>query len=68
LEKSGELPEIDVLLAAIEKQARASSWCKDGGQFIPHPATWLNGAQWENEDTAACPAEWGSNLAAQYGE
>lgn len=24
-------------------------WCKDGGQFIPHPATWLNGKRWDDE-------------------
>lgn len=26
-------------------------WTKDGGQFIPHPTTWLNGKRWEDEIT-----------------
>jgi hypothetical protein len=37
------------ILAAIERQARSEAWRKDGGQFIPHPATWLNGRRWEDE-------------------
>lgn len=24
-------------------------WKKDGGQYIPHPATWLNGKRWQDE-------------------
>lgn len=24
-------------------------WTKDGGQYIPHPATWLNGKRWQDE-------------------
>lgn len=40
------------ILAAIEKQAKGESWRKDGGQFIPYPATWLNGRRWEDEVTA----------------
>lgn len=42
---------IDVLLEAIEKQKRSQDWLKDGGQYIPYPATWLNGGAWENEET-----------------
>jgi len=37
------------ILAAIELQKGTEAWQKDGGQFIPHPATWLNGGNWENE-------------------
>jgi len=38
-----------VLLAAIEKQKTSPQWTKDGGQFIPHAATWLNGRRWEDQ-------------------
>ena len=24
-------------------------WIKDGGQFVPYPATWLNAKGWEDE-------------------
>jgi hypothetical protein len=37
------------MLAAIERQKRSPGWVKDGGQFIPHPATWLNGRRWEDQ-------------------
>lgn len=37
------------MLAAIEAKRRTDSWTKSGGQFIPLPATWLNGMRWEDE-------------------
>lgn len=40
---------LQTLLQAIEKQKRSSQWTKDGGRFIPHPATWLNGSRWEDD-------------------
>ncbi|RXT72271.1 phage replication protein [Pseudomonas syringae] len=33
----------------LAKQCASMAWTKDGGQFIPHPATWLNGKRWEDE-------------------
>ena len=32
------------LFRAIESEA----WRKDGGKFIPYPATWINGRRWED--------------------
>ena len=43
-----EVP-IETLLEAIENQKRSAQWCKDNGQYIPHPATWLNGKRWEDQ-------------------
>lgn len=40
---------IETLLHALEEQKSTPQWTKDGGQFIPHPATWLNQARWEDE-------------------
>ena len=37
------------MLAAIEAQKRSEQWQRDGGQFIPHPATWLNQGRWQDE-------------------
>ena len=37
------------LMAGLERQKSSSDWLKDGGQFIPHPATWLNQRRWEDE-------------------
>lgn len=35
--------------AALAKQKKSVDWIKDNGQWIPHPATWLNGKRWEDE-------------------
>lgn len=39
---------IEVLIAAIESQKQTDDWRKEGGRYIPYPATWLNQRQWEN--------------------
>lgn len=39
------------MLAAIREQVKTPDWQKDGGQFIPHPATWLNDGRWQDEAT-----------------
>ena len=42
-----------VILAAVERQKLSKGWIKDGGQYIPHPATWLNKRRWEDAVTTA---------------
>lgn len=42
-------PPIEEILAAIHEQQRSEQWRKDGGQFIPLPATWLRAWQWADE-------------------
>lgn len=37
------------MLTAIDRAKASPQWIKDGGQFIPHPATWLNAHRWEDE-------------------
>jgi hypothetical protein len=37
------------ILKAIELQKRSEQWLRDGGQFIPHPSTWLNEKRWMDE-------------------
>lgn len=38
------------MLMAIEKQKRGEQWGEAHGQFIPHPATWLNEERWRDEE------------------
>lgn len=33
---------------ALAEQRQSEAWRKDGGQFVPHPATWLNQQRWED--------------------
>jgi hypothetical protein len=42
------LPAIGELLAIVAQQSRQSDWTRDGGKFIPHPATWLRACRWED--------------------
>lgn len=44
-----KLPPLSELLTALEKQK--ANWTDP--QFIPHPATWINGRRWEDEVTTA---------------
>jgi len=34
---------------ALAQQCTMPAWVKDGGQFIPHPSTWLSQRRWEDE-------------------
>lgn len=40
---------VKTLLTAVERQKCSAQWSKDGGQYIPNPATWLNQGRWEDE-------------------
>ena len=37
------------IVAAVVAQRSSHQWSKDGGQFIPHPTTWLNQGRWDDE-------------------
>jgi hypothetical protein len=43
-------PEI---MAALERARSSFDWTKEGGQFVPYPATWLSRDGWKDEYTAA---------------
>lgn len=43
------LPEISILVEAVERQKKCEQWQKNGGQYIPYPATWLNQERWLDE-------------------
>lgn len=50
-------PSITEVLKALAWQITSEAWVKDGGQFIPMPATYLNGERWldESRDVANRP-------------
>lgn len=41
------------ILSALDRQKRSEQWTKDGGQFIPHPKTWLNQERWNDKTEIA---------------
>lgn len=51
-------PDADLvvaIMAGLERDKASVQWQKDGGQFIPHPTTWLNQRRWEDEGVAPLP-------------
>jgi hypothetical protein len=55
---------LESLVSAVRRQKCGSQWTRDGGQFIPHPATWLNQERWEDEVDGGI----GNGNAGQYQE
>lgn len=47
--KKGILPPLEQILSAIENQKHDEQWQKNGGEFIPHPTTWLNQGRWDDK-------------------
>lgn len=48
---------LDEMLRALAWQRESDGWRKDGGQYIPNPATWLNQARWTDEPVRVAPYE-----------
>jgi len=43
------------IMQGLERAKSSYDWEKDGGQYIPYPATWLNATGWEDEYTPPRP-------------
>ena len=41
-------PAIDKIIVSVSQQTQSTQWQKDGGQFIPNPATWLRAGRWDD--------------------
>ena len=48
LQKFDQLPEIKIIISAIEKQKTTDQW-RQG--YIPNPLTWLNQGRWDDDIT-----------------
>lgn len=42
---------VEVIMIAVTAASGSDEWKRDGGRYVPHPATWLNGRRWEDELT-----------------
>lgn len=40
----------NVIMQALKAAKRSDQWSRDGGRYIPHPASWINGQRWEDQD------------------
>lgn len=45
------------ILQAVQRAKTSEQWLKNGGQFIPYPATWLRDKGWLDGDLCGSPAE-----------
>lgn len=62
-------PEAELVARIMQGLARwkqSDQWTRDDGRFIPHPATWLNNRQWEDEVQTRKAAK--SPAAQSYGQ
>jgi hypothetical protein len=50
--KSKSKPDLTVILSSVKAQMKSVEWMKEGGRFIPYPATWINSGCWHDEVTA----------------
>ena len=51
-QREKSLPELPELLQALERARGCAQWQREGGQYIPHPATWLGQGRWMDEPPA----------------
>ena len=46
-------PPVDKVLAALAWQVKSEDWTKDGRSYVPHPSSYLNAGQWEDQPPPA---------------
>lgn len=49
LKRSPDDDLTDQMIAAVRHQRASAQWVKQGGEFIPHPRTWLHQGRWQDE-------------------
>jgi hypothetical protein len=49
---------LQTILNAVEGASHSADWLKSDGQYIPHPATWLNAKGWEDEGVCCNAKPW----------
>lgn len=55
---------VDRIVEALTWQSQQPSWLKDGGQYVPYPASWLRAERWTDEPPVAVrPRAFGSAAA-----
>jgi hypothetical protein len=41
--------DVDKMMVTLAWQCTSPEWLKEGGQYVPYPASWLRAARWEDE-------------------
>ena len=58
----------DQIISNVEKRRFSREWSKEGGQFIPYPATFLNQRRWEDEEQQKEVGEIEKEILRELGE
>ncbi|HXI50970.1 MAG TPA: hypothetical protein VNH84_05680 [Candidatus Saccharimonadales bacterium] len=53
LRRAKTLPPHEALASCLDRLRNSPDWTRDGGRFIPYPATWLRARGWLDEASAA---------------
>ena len=48
-EKALKSADAETMIRAVKAQKSSGQWTRDGGRYIPNPATWLNQGRWDDE-------------------
>lgn len=56
ISKRKDAPTVEQLVASVETHKKSIGWKKDGGQFIPYPATYLRKGMYDDELNASVGA------------
>ncbi len=59
---------LKTMVAAVEVQSTWPQWRKENGQFIPHPATWLNQGRWQDEGSKPINGSSSPQLLSEQGK
>ena len=57
----------DQIANALEYRCQTKEWLDNDGRYIPHPATWLNGHRWEDEQSSSCISQ-SALMEQKYGD
>lgn len=72
--KATDKPGVDEMIQTLEAQKQSKQWIKEQGQYVPHPATYLNQGRWADSfQLSADPAQiqekdkdWGQTFVPQW--
>ena len=42
-------PDVELLIAILSVQKQSMEWVRNGGEYIPYPATYLRQGRWDDE-------------------
>ncbi len=47
--KAKKVATVEEIMAGLRVAVRSEDWIKNGGQYVPKPANWLDGGGWDDE-------------------